>query len=672
MKRKRLHELNVDEFMTGSFSSDENEFEEISEDLLKSEEENHQLKVPKKKSKSQKLKKPVRQDEDDVETLVIKQQKKEKKKDKTNKSLQSKNKLIHKLSKESTCDEALEESDELSETDEKSLEIAMGLLKDKDPEFYKFLEENDKTLLDFAASDDDDDDLEENIEEIDDENVNEDDDESLTTKKITKKLLEEWKIQLKENHDLTIIRKVISGFKAAVQQANGEEMTSYKIDNDEVFNGIIHLCLIELVPALHKFLKLPGPVMSKDVNQINPTKSKTWKKICNSVKSYLSDIIKLSTVISEPAIVNSLLKHILCLIPFYLSFVKMSRFLIKKLIRFWSVSEETVRILSFLCIIRTVRLLPSDYLDYTLKQMYMEYVKNCKFTSKTSWPSINFMKRSLVELYSLNLSVAYQHAFVFIRQLSIHLRNAITIKKKDSIQTVYNWQFVHCLLFWISLLSSFHLNDLLKTLIYPLIQTIIGTISLIPTSKYIPLRFHLVRGLIILSKDTDTFIPILPLIYETLNIVDFKKKHVSLSMKPMDFDCALKLSKSQLQENGFKDKVIEQVYELILEYLQTQAHTIGFPELVLPTIIHLKSFLKLCKISNYCRKLKQLLDKIQENSSEITTKRKSVTFKLSDSDSIKQWENDLKEKGMPLVKFYESLKKLQVKLPDENENLQHL
>ena len=68
--------------------------------------------------------------------------------------------------------------------------------------------------------------------------------------------------------------------------------------------------------------------------------------------------------------------------------------------------------------------------------MYLDYLKNCKFTSPTTLPLINFMQRSLVEVYSLNLIVTYQHGFTFLRQLVIYLRTAIQNRKQVNIEVV--------------------------------------------------------------------------------------------------------------------------------------------------------------------------------------------------------------------------------------------
>ena len=88
---------------------------------------------------------------------------------------------------------------------------------------------------------------------------------------------------------------------------------------------------------------------------------------------------------------------------------------LKCLSRLWSTGEESVRVVAFLCLIRLIRGGDDATFQDVLKQMYLSYVSNCKFTSPQTWPLISFMRRSLVEAYALRPNIAYQHSFLYIR-----------------------------------------------------------------------------------------------------------------------------------------------------------------------------------------------------------------------------------------------------------------
>ncbi len=47
----------------------------------------------------------------------------------------------------------------------------------------------------------------------------------------------------------------------------------------------------------------------------------------------------------------------------------------------------------------------------------------------------------------------------------------------------------------------------LRPLVYPLVQTLLGTLQVQPSAKYHPLKLHLLRMLLQLSASTGTFIP---------------------------------------------------------------------------------------------------------------------------------------------------------------------
>lgn len=87
----------------------------------------------------------------------------------------------------------------------------------------------------------------------------------------------------------------------------------------------------------------------------------------------------------------------------------------------------------------------------------------------------------------------------------------------------------------------------------------------------------------------------------------------------------------------------------------------------------IKQFLKKCKNPNYNRKLKQILEKIDQNSQFVEKERSKMTFNITDFKQIEGWETQLKNKGTPLSTYFESWNKLKTikknKLLTNNDQL---
>lgn len=503
---------------------------------------------------------------------------------------------------ESDTEQVLPETKSLKKKKTKSKEAkvaqnhkaSLNKLKAIDPEFYKFLEQNDKKLLNFDADNEigESESEEEQQEEQDSDVDDGDDDESGLvhkpvaefeggsdesdyeadgaekedeaevvskggTRLITLKLLKQWQQDLsKDKVDIEVVKNVISAVNSALLSISGEHVSGmmFKVEGAAVFNGVLQLCVLHLHPAVKRYLGLVGQTSKQ------PHKCKKWNKIRAPLKDYFIDLTKLLEHVSSSNILVVLLKHLHQISPMIASFSTLTKPILKRLVVLWSTSEETVRVLAFLSILRITRGQQTSFLNLILKAMYLSYVRNSKFVSPGTLPSINFMRRSLTEMFALDLNVSYQHVFLYIRQLAIHLRNALTLKKKDSFQAVYNWQFVNSLRLWVELLSATSNKTQLQPLIYPLVSIITGTIKLIPTAQFFPLRFHLIQTLIQLSKETNTFIPVMPFILEVLLSNTFNKKHSKVSMKPLAFTSILRLNKGQLLENGFRDEVSSVFY----------------------------------------------------------------------------------------------------------------
>ena len=673
---KKLSEQNLDDFLDNWDDDDSGDeagdtTETVTEVKTKS----------KKKVKKLKKTAKVQDDESEGETVEAPKIAKKEKIKKAKKSAKAAEPA------ESSEEEEDEEEDNASETGANKQKNYIASLKNKDPEFYEFLKENDEELLNFDESSSDEGDdtekgegahkLPEKLEVASDESDFEDDSADKPTKsskKLTQSQVDAIIDTLQKQPNVSSIQDVIEAFRGAVasigtgESKAGEEVAPprYVVEGGTMFNSVVRMCVAYLQPALKTVLKLDADTAAK------PEKAKKWRRVEKQVRVYLAELVTLLARVSEASVLSVLLKHVHSMLPYYQAYQKGAKLLMTRLVSTWSSSSsETPRILAFMCLVKLAR--NAGLLEPCVKAMYLAYVKNCKFTSPSTLPNISFMKRSLVEMLGLDHNLAYYQAFVYIRQLAIHLRNAITTSKKEAVQAVYNWQFVHSLELWGALVAHTGHSDTIRPLVYPLVQVILGTAKLVPTPKHFPLRFHCARILREISSATGTFIPVLPLYLDILNTYNFKKKSKKVSMKPLDFSCVLKLSKSQLLENGFKDATIEDIYGGMLSYLADNSNKIAFPELVTPMIFQLKDFLKNCKVQNYSKKMKGLLDKTVANQKMIETRRKNVNFGVSESQKIQVWEAQVANDGTPLLAAYKNWKKSsdlqQAKKASEQEQL---
>lgn len=573
---------------------------------------------------------------------------------------------------------------------------ALDKLEVTDPELFAFLKKNDRKLLRFGGmnveddgegeSDDDDvsevdeadlesdsdgegkvHELPDKLEVASDESDLEDDDkedgewedeaeavvEPGKQVKITLRLVKKWTESLTATplKNPEIIRTVCRAFNSVLVTVTGETnvIPAFKAEGSAIFNAVVQLCVLHLGNAIKSYL---GIANSKGFKNLK--KNKKFLKIRSCLRIYFTDLTNLLENVSSVHIMNVMLKHLHQFSSILVCYPTITKPILKRLIVFWSTAEEqSVRVLAFLCILKITHGQMRQFLSDVLKNMYLAYVKNSKFVSPNTLAAINFMRRSLTEMFTLDLKVSYQHVFLYVRQLAIHLRNAIILQKKESFQYIYNWQFVNSLKLWGDVLAATYDNKTLEPLVFPLVSIIHGTIKLNPSAQYFPLRFHCCRMLIDLTARTRVFIPVLPFILEVLTMNSFNEEHKKLSMKPVNLTCLLRFAPANIQENAYKDAVLDQIYELTLEYLAHESYSLCFPDLAVFALMNLRAFCKATKVYKYSRKLKTLTDKIVESSAHIEKLRKVLPFRLNNIPAIQAWEAQRKAEGTPLLKFYQ-------------------
>jgi len=590
------------------------------------------------------------------------------------------------------------------EASEARMKKELEKLSKTDPEFHKYLKDNESSLLEYGDDGDDDRDMEDGEEEdeyIQDEDamgdiLSDDDNEGteVTDESIKKQFEKQQRLQENkflltpqrleqveqsafEFHSIKGLKRIISAFRTAchlsdanrkdeeVDSDDEEAMRSrkkeFQITSPVVFDRLMSVCLVNCQEEFYYHLleKKAGDESdddddasaasgsdddekkketfdeSKPINPSKLSKSPNWSKVGPSMESFFKSTLHL---LSEAGKDANLLKFVLTAlskyVPYLTAFPKIAKKLLKTCVKLWSAPLDTsedynaVRLQAFLRIRQLAITQPYPLIEDCLKMTYLSYAQRSKFGTASNvtsvLPTLTFMGNCIVELYTLDYASAYQHAFIYIRQLALHLRTALMKHTPESLAAVYCWQYIHCLKLWVAVLSaSQKKNDsldesssklgggagkdeeanLLRSLVYPLTEIILGVCRLVPTTRYVPLRLHCVRLLQQLAASTESFIPTTSLLLGILDLKEIsmkplrqgggKKKNKKDDVRGLRLPLILKLPKENtLRTMEQLDSVLKETFVLLNREVDLYRYSPGFPEFTFTILERLRKFNK--------------------------------------------------------------------------------
>ncbi|PTB71440.1 Noc2-domain-containing protein [Trichoderma longibrachiatum ATCC 18648] len=481
---------------------------------------------------------------------------------------------------------------------------AMKGLAERDPEFYKFLKENDPEALDFDENADlaEVDELSAGEEDSDEETPkkkrkkgNKAEEEAAQTNELTRGQIAAWRKAMAETKSLRATRQVVLAFRCAAHlneaDEEGQADQRWAINSPEVFNDILLLALKEVPVVMNHHLPVKESAAGKVYVQ---TEGKKFKTLSLLLKSYISSIMHLLSTLSDDGTITVTLLAIVEILPYLLSFKKLIKALAKSMVNLWAqaAGSHSSRVTAFRVIRRLVIIGDKGIRETVLKAVYQGLVQGCRVTNHNTLPGIDMMKFSAAGLWGIDPAVGYTTAFTFIRQLAIHLRNSIVNNKNNSFRMVYNWQFTHSLDFWArSRLNSWSSSPLPK----------------------------------------------------------------ASTLKPLDFAVSYRAPKSYLRTRVYQDGIGDEVAELMSSFLYIWSKSISFPELALPIIIQLKRWLKQVsskssgnKNAKLVSQFSVLVQKLEANAKFIEEKRARVDFAPKHRSQVDAFLKDLDAAKTPL------------------------
>ena len=362
-------------------------------------------------------------------------------------------------------------------------------------------------------------------------------------------------------------------------------------------------------------------------------RSERWNEMKQVLLSFYRSTLHLLMEVKELEFLAMICQNTKYYLRFMTPFPRISELFLKTFINLWSAPIDTienyqvVRLNSFLRIRQLALLQPFPFIEECLKKTYLAYMKRAKFGNisihSPALPTLTFMGNCLVELYNMDYHSSYQHAFVYIRQLALLLRGVMQKKTIESMQQVYCWQYIQCLRLWVAVLSSAaqqenddHGKVDMKSLIYPLIEIIVGTIRLIPSPvRHLPYRCHCVRLLQQLAASTELFIPTTSILLECFDWKEFTlvpkktKESSRATTRGVQLSMMIKFGKEDpLRTHDQLEVSMNELFLLLNREIDLYRYSPGFPEYAIRIIVRLRQLNKEIRNSRWKTYIKACID----------------------------------------------------------------
>ncbi|KAF6983556.1 hypothetical protein CFC21_001724 [Triticum aestivum] len=547
-------------------------------------------------------------------------------------------------------------------------------LQEKDPEFFKYLEECDKELLEFNDDDiADDQKSDEEPKSVPKEEPKE------SVKPITMEMVDSW-CKGAEDGKIGSIRSILQAFRRAChygEDSGDNSAPKFSVMSGSVLDKVMHYVLKNMDSILRQLLGAPSFGGKKEkISELMMTNS--WKRNGNLMRVYLVNALHMITEMTDDQMIAFTILRVRASAVFLAAFPSLLRKYVKTLLYTWARGRGAMPFISFLFLRDLCVQVGPDCLDTCLKGIYKAYLVNCKLSKSISGSKlqhIQFLGNCVKELYIVDPQSAYQHAFVFIRQLAVILRGALTErgpktskdkKQKErnkptnkqlekSYQKVYDWQFIFCLELWTGVVCGCSSEEDFRPLAYPLTQIIHGVACLVPSARYFPVRIRCVKMLNCIAEATGTFIPVSSLLLDMLEMKELRGRPDGGVGKAVNLFNVKQVDKKMVKTRAFQEACIYSVVDELAKHLAQWSYSVAFIEMSFLPLVQLRNFCKTIKADRFRKEMKDLIRQVEANVEYISSKRAGITFPPNDPavDSFLQAEKEVR--SSPLSEYVATL-----------------